>query len=379
MVRCVAAIHTQCVLRQLLEAKRRSPMAARSACVSVTIAVFVALIAALACSARVQGLLVFLWFVDWPPAAWDAPMLPFPCWSKAACRWDEDELAWMPPRGTRVPDPLSIFTFPGTRVGNATSARIPTKRQGVKLGAWVMCGSSSGESCSSSGVTLIYAHGNAGNRATGHRVKLYEQLLRNTAYHVDTVVAFDYSGFADSGGGGEAAWDVSEERVVADMLAVDAWVKRLLQPKAVIWWGHSLGTGVVLGALEQLAALGGANAAALPSALVLEAPFTSVVDVAAIQWGMLAQTLTHTFHSLPRAQLRLAPVLVLHGVHDTVIPVSQGKAIADAAGAAIELFDSGHDDIIVRPCQLARAVGAFFDRHLGVVEEKLEAVTVPPC
>ena len=62
-----------------------------------------------------------------------------------------------------------------------------------------------------------------------------------------------------------------------------------------------------------------------------------------------------------------------------MIPVSQGKAIADAAGAAIELFDSGHDDIIVRPCQLARAVGAFFDRHLGVVEEKLEAVAVPPC
>ena len=44
---------------------------------------------------------------------------------------------------------------------------------------------------------LIYAHGNAGNRASEHRVRLYEQLLRDrSAYRVDTVVAFDYSGFA---------------------------------------------------------------------------------------------------------------------------------------------------------------------------------------
>ena len=298
-------------------------------------------------------------------------MLPFPCWSIAACRWDETEMAWIPPRGSQVPDPLSIFTFQGTRVANATAVRVPTrKRSGVELGAWVMCGSRSDSCRRGGGTTLIYAHGNAGNRATGHRVKLYEQLVETSAYHVDTVVAFDYSGFADSGGGNETGWTISEERVVADMLAVDAWVKSSLRPRGIVWWGHSLGTGVVLGALEQLA-LNSANGteSAMPAALVLEAPFTSVVDVAAIKWGALAQQLAHTFHSLPRAQRRLAPTLVLHGEHDAVIPVSHGRIIADAAGAAFELFDSGHDDIIARPGQLSRAVGAFLGDQLGVAED----------
>ena len=318
-------------------------------------ALLAAIIAALAVSERLQGLLVFVWFVDWPPVDFESPTLAFPCWSKAACRWDEHEAAWLPPRATRLPDPPAVFPFVGVQVQNATAVRVPTSRAGVALGAWVM----HRKRLDTAGATLIYAHGNAGNRATRHRVQLYEQLLSDTSLLVETVVAFDYSGFGDSGGGSESAWDLSEERAVADLLAVDAWVKATLQPCApVVWWGHSLGTGVALGALERAGA--DASPDALPAALVLESPFTSVVDVGAHTFGALARmALVHTFESLPRAQLRLVPTLVLHGEHDVVIPLAHGRAIAEAAGATLEVFDSGHDDIVLRRRQLARAVNAF--------------------
>ena len=338
-------------------------------------------ITAFASSARLQGLLLFVWVLDWPPADWDAPMLPFPCWSKAACRWDEVESAWIPPGGsfrpgdlrTWVADPLSFFSFRGVRVLNATAIRVPTARPGVTLGAWVMHGASGrGRVHSGSGFTLLYAHGNAGNRATEHRVRLYENLLNNVDCDIDTVIAFDYSGFADSGGGDERAWDLAEDRVVDDMLAVDAWVRQSsLNPTRLVWWGHSLGTGVALGALERLAKsdLGGTgkSAALLPDGLVLEAPFTSAVEVAAIDWGSLARThLVHTFHSLQRAELRLVQTLVLHGERDMVIPFAHGQAISRAAGATFEAFDSCHTDIVVRRLQLAHAVNAFVARLLEV-------------
>jgi pimeloyl-ACP methyl ester carboxylesterase len=199
-------------------------------------------------------------------------------------------------------------------------------------------------------------------------VRLYEALLSGGESSIDTVVAFDYSGFADSGAS-ESAWALSEERVVADLLAVDAWVKASLRPRVLIWWGHSLGTAVALGSLERLAdgasdmSLEGGRTDTLPAGLILEAPFTSAVDVAAIDWGGLARRyLRHTFRSMPRAKRRILPgasVLVLHGERDMVVPFAHGRAIAHAAGATLESFDSCHTDIVVRRQQLTRTVGDF--------------------
>ncbi|KAL1526857.1 hypothetical protein AB1Y20_015548 [Prymnesium parvum] len=354
---------------------------------------------ALALDPRAQALLVFLWWADWPPADWDAPLLPFPCISKSVCAWDAAEGAWLPPRPRGLDlNGLMLAPFEGVRVRNASAFRVATRRpDGAQLGVWVMHGPTPGEGGRRD--VAIYAHGNGGNRALAHRVKLYEQarveaarssggvarsrarcsaapecrlrrapaatqLLHDEASRIDTVVAFDYSGFAESGRG-ESAWDISEARVIDDMLTVDAWVKKALQPRTIIWWGHSLGTGVALGALERLA--DGAkisDASSLPAALVLEAPFTSVVDVAALQWGPLARLLSHSFHSLPRAARRLCPTLVIHGEYDSVVPIDQGRAVAMAAGGTFASFASGHNDIVLRKHQFARVVNEFLDESV---------------
>lgn len=285
------------------------------ACAAWAAAWAAALLAALVCSERFQALFIFLWFVDLPAVDWERPTVGFPCRSKARCQWDDSEAAWIPQSGAKLP--FIMFWFRGVRAHNATAVRIEA-RQGVQLGAWVMHGFSwRGRG---GGRTLLYAHGTAGNRAVERRVILYELLLSDPAYRVDTVVAFDYAGFGDSGGGGERASDVSEARVVDDMLAADAWVREHLRPRQLVWWGTSLGTGVALGAIDALAQRAGR---ALPDALVLEAPFTSIADVAALRLGPLARWIVHRFESLPRAARRIAPTLVLHGTRDAVIPISQ--------------------------------------------------------
>ena len=84
-------------------------------------------------------------------------------------------------------------------------------------------------------------------------------------------------------------------------------------------WGESLGTGVAL-----------ALAAERPVArIVLEAPFLSAVDIAAgaypyvpVRWLMKDQ-----FRSDLRVAKVTAPVLVVHGDRDTVIPISSGQLL----------------------------------------------------
>ena len=88
-------------------------------------------------------------------------------------------------------------------------------------------------------------------------------------------------------------------------------------------WGESLGTGVAV-----------ALAAERPiGRLVLEAPFTSAVDLAArrysfvpVRWLMKDQ-----FRSDLRIAAVAAPLLVLHGARDTIVPIEFGERLFSLA------------------------------------------------
>jgi abhydrolase domain-containing protein 12 len=65
--------------------------------------------------------------------------------------------------------------------------------------------------------TLLYAHGNAGNRATGHR-----QRIARFVSHMDVnFVTFDYRGFGDS----SKHITASEAGLVADARAMWDWLR----------------------------------------------------------------------------------------------------------------------------------------------------------
>lgn len=159
---------------------------------------------------------------------------------------------------------------------------------------------------------ILYFHGNGGNFAYG-RVEKFRQLTADGA----GLLALSYRGYGGSTGSPTEAGlhldaDAAYEAAVARYGAM-----------RLVGYGESLGTGV----MTQLAARRPLKA------VVLEAPFLSTVAVAKKLFGWLPVSL------LMRDQFRSdlaianinAPLLVIHGVHDEVIPHEQGKALFELA------------------------------------------------
>ncbi|CAN1723001.1 Alpha/beta hydrolase [Hyphomicrobium sp. 1Nfss2.1] len=176
--------------------------------------------------------------------------------------------------------------------------------------------------------TILYFHGNAGNLASrAERVRRYV----SRGYGVLFMSYRSYSGSTGS---------PSERNNVADAkLAYDALIADGVAPDEIFVYGESLGSGVAV----QLAA---ANEIA---GLVLDAPYTTIVDVAALEYAYLPVRpfvfdRYETVRYLPRVT---APLLILHGEADRVIPVEMGRAVYNAANAPKEIVTfprAGHSD-----------------------------------
>ena len=105
-------------------------------------------------------------------------------------------------------------------------------------------------------------------------------------------------------------------------------------------YGESLGSGqaVRLAAARPLAGV------------VLEAPLTSTIDVARSTyfWLPIRLLITDKYDNERNIRSVTAPVLILHGEQDGVIPVEMGRRVFRAANEPkrIEVFSQGtHDDL----------------------------------
>jgi len=84
--------------------------------------------------------------------------------------------------------------------------------------------------------------------------------------------------------------------------------------------------------------------------LMLEAPFTSIVDVAASHYPFLpvGMLMKDRFNSRKRIGGVYAPLLIVHGEKDRTVPVKFGKRLFDAANAPKEsmwIADASHNDL----------------------------------
>ena len=100
--------------------------------------------------------------------------------------------------------------------------------------------------------------------------------------------------------------------------------------------------------------------------MILEAPFTSVADVAAaIYWYVPVRHLVlDKFESAAKVAAIGCPTLILHGERDGVIPVRFGRALFDAAREPRTLWlaaEAGHNDLYDHGA--ASAVLDFLGRH----------------
>jgi fermentation-respiration switch protein FrsA (DUF1100 family) len=154
---------------------------------------------------------------------------------------------------------------------------------------------------------VLYFHGNAEIvpwRADRHRALIADGT---------GLLALSYRGYSASTG------SPSEEGLARDAMAAYGFAAARYGAERIALWGHSLGSGVAVRlASEQRIAK-----------LVLEAPFSSAVDVAAatFPFAPVRLLMRDQFRSDQRIARVTAPVLVLHGERDTVIPIASGERL----------------------------------------------------
>lgn len=86
------------------------------------------------------------------------------------------------------------------------------------------------------------------------------------------------------------------------------------------------------------------------AALVLEAPLSSVSDVAAhhYPWVPVRWLLKDRFEAVARIAHVGAPVLIIHGEADEIVPIRYGRALSEAAREpkeAVWIPGGGHEDL----------------------------------
>jgi fermentation-respiration switch protein FrsA (DUF1100 family) len=177
---------------------------------------------------------------------------------------------------------------------------------------------------------VLLCHGNAGN--VGDRI-LHADVL--TAVGFD-VLLFDYRGYGSSSGRPDEQGTYRDARAALNWLLSQPDV----DPARVLYLGESLGGAV---AIEL-------SLAHPPAGLVLLSAFTSVRDMARLHYGLIPTAVVPDAYPNRRliADLR-APLLVLHGEDDMIVPVEHGRALFDAAPAPKRLrvvHGVGHNDIV---------------------------------
>ena len=128
--------------------------------------------------------------------------------------------------------------------------------------------------------------------------------------------------------------------VIEDARAAYSFAAARYPATRIVIWGESLGTGVAI-----------ALAAEKPVArLMLQAPFTSTVDVASdIYWFLPVRLLVKDqFRSDERIGKVMVPVLILHGERDRTVPIRYGERLyAMIAGPKrfVRFPEGGHNDL----------------------------------
>jgi hypothetical protein len=122
-------------------------------------------------------------------------------------------------------------------------------------------------------------------------------------------------------------------------------------PERTIYFGESLGTGVVAALQSQRP----------PAGLVLRSPFTELADVGAhhYRWLPVRLVLRDRFEVVTHLARSSVPTTVIYGDRDSIVPAELSARVADAVGVLVErivLPGADHNDPVMFGPPVADAV-----------------------
>ena len=209
---------------------------------------------------------------------------------------------------------------------------------GLTLSAWLL------RAEEDRGLVIVF-NGNAGNRA--NRLPLGEALTE-IGY---SVLLTDYRGYGENPG------SPSEDGLGLDARAAVSHATDDLGFTNIVYFGESLGAGVALGLAGEKP----------PRALVLRSPFSSLVAVAGHHYWYLPSSLLleDRFPNVERIGEIEAPVLVIAGSSDDIVPTEQSREVYEAAREPKRLViveGAGHNDpALLDGDEMIGAVATFLD------------------
>jgi fermentation-respiration switch protein FrsA (DUF1100 family) len=199
---------------------------------------------------------------------------------------------------TRTPDPAPLIA--------AGLALLAVRAGDLVLTAWFKPPRWAG------GLTVVLFQGNGGH--LGHRLFAVEPLL----HEGHGVLLAPYPGY-----GGNPGQPTQASLYAAGEGTLDALVERGIATERVVLWGESLGGGIATRLAAERRVAG----------VILQAPFTSVADRAQELYPFVpARLLTlDRFDNLSRIAAIGAPLLIVHGADDPIVPAEHGRKLLDAA------------------------------------------------
>jgi uncharacterized protein len=154
---------------------------------------------------------------------------------------------------------------------------------------------------------VLYFHGNGGS------LRWRVDRFRTLAADGTGLIALSYRGYGGSSG------RPTEQGLIDDAFAAYAFAAARYPASRIVLWGESLGSGVAVALAAQKPV----------RRIVLESPFTSIADVAAqVYWFFPVRPLIKdAFRSDLRIGKVTAPILIMHGENDSVVPIALGDQL----------------------------------------------------
>ena len=189
--------------------------------------------------------------------------------------------------------------------------------------------------------TILFFHGNAGkldNRI--YKLNEFEKMEVN-------YLIFAYRGFSGNKG------KPSELGLYEDALAAKKWLNsREIEDKDIILYGESLGTAIAINLAKDNSFSG----------MILESPFTSMESLAKQYYPYLPVKilLKDKFNSIEKLNMSKAPLLVMHGKKDKIVPFSMGKKMySEYKSQKYSYFEENDDHMMDFNENLVRSLRLF--------------------
>jgi predicted alpha/beta hydrolase family esterase len=183
---------------------------------------------------------------------------------------------------------------------------------------------------------FFYSHGNAGWLGT-----VYNSPIVKTLCNYGSVFIYDYRGYGITNG------NPSDTGLEYDVIGAWNFVKQYVEPEKIIVAGHSLGSGVSCKLMAHL----NKTQQVLPKHLILNAPFSSVKDMARHVLPALSHFTIYEFDNMKNIQHinKKVNISILHSKDDEIIPFSQAVELSNSVDCKFFEIHGEHNNAKYTP------------------------------